>query len=235
MLSPADGRDSIATEGSQMVLGRLHYIANHAGADDPGNVLAIVSLVLDAGVRCVQVRSKECSDRQRYELARRAVQISHGAGATCIINDRVDIALATGADGAHVGEEDLPVTVARRLLGPDLVLGASVVTPEQAMEAEAAGADYLGAGPCYFTATKESTQSPIGPQALAAITRVVGLPVIAIGGVTAQLVPELLGAGAYGVAVISAIAMADDPASAATEFVSALGAVPMPTRGEVVR
>ena len=99
------------------MLGRLHYIASYKGQDEPARTLALISVVLDAGVPCVQVRAKDCSDRQRYEISEQAVKLCHEAGASCIINDRVDIALAVGADGAHVGPEDLTVGVARRLLG----------------------------------------------------------------------------------------------------------------------
>jgi thiamine-phosphate pyrophosphorylase len=151
------------------------------------------------------------------------VQACHEAGASCIINDRVDIALATGADGAHVGPLDLPVAEARRLLGRGLLLGASARTPAIALEAAAAGADYVGVGPCYLTSTKQDVPAPIGTAGLAAVAKAVGLPVLAIGGVTAAQVPELLEAGAYGVAVVSAIGAASDPAGATRELVKILG------------
>ena len=202
------------------MLGRLHYIANHRGQTDPSRVLALISVVLEAGVPCVQVRSKECSDRQRFDVATGAVKLCHDAGATCIVDDRVDIALATGADGAHVGPEDLPVAEARRLLGPEALLGASARTIEGALAAVAAGADYLGAGPCYASDSKDGLPPPIGAAGLAAVAQGVGVPVLAIGGVTASRVPELFEAGAHGVAVINAIAGAADPASAARELVA---------------
>ncbi len=202
------------------MLGRLHYIASYKGHDEPARTLALISLVLDAGVPCVQVRAKDCSDRQRYEISERAVKLCHEAGARCIINDRVDIALAVGADGAHVGPEDLPVGVARRLLGEGPTLGASARTAADAHKALAAGASYLGVGPCYPTSTKDGLPDPIGAAGLAAVAAAVVLPVLAIGGVTVERIPELLEAGAYGVAVVGAIAMAIDPLPAAARELS---------------
>jgi len=184
------------------VLGRLHYIASYKGRDEPARTLALISLVLDAGVPCVQVRAKDCSDRQRYEISERAVKLCHEAGATCIINDRVDIALAVGADGAHVGPEDLTVGVARRLLGEGPTLGASARIAADAHKAVAAGASYLGVGPCYPTSTKDGLPNPIGAAGLAAVA-------------AAE-------AGAYGIAVVGAIAMASDPAAAARQLLANL-------------
>ena len=204
------------------VLGRLHYIASYKGHDEPARTLALISLVLDAGVPCVQVRAKDCSDRQRYEISERAVKLCHEAGASCMINDRVDIALAVGADGAHVGPEDLTVGVARRLLGEGPILGASARTAPDAHKAVAAGASYLGVGPCYPTSTKDGLPGPIGAAGLAAVAAAVALPVLAIGGVTVDRIPELIEAGAYGVAVVGAIAMASDPAAAARELMGRL-------------
>jgi thiamine-phosphate pyrophosphorylase len=178
--------------------------------------------VLDAGVPCVQVRAKDCSDRQRYEISEQAVKLCHEAGATCIINDRVDIALAVGADGAHVGPKDLTVAAARRLLGEGLVLGASARTAVVAGESVSAGASYLGVGPCYPTSTKEGLSGPIGAAGLAAVAAAVAVPVLAIGGVTADRISELLEAGAYGIAVVGAIAMSSDPAAAARELLANL-------------
>jgi thiamine-phosphate pyrophosphorylase len=211
----------IPAKGAHM-LGRLHYIASFKGQDQPARTLALISLVLDAGVPCVQVRAKDCSDRQRYDISEQAVELCHEAGATCIINDRVDIALAVGADGAHVGPEDLTVAVARQLLGEGPVLGASARTAAGAREALAAGASYLGVGPCYPTSTKDGLPGPIGAAGLAAVAAAVALPVLAIGGVTVDRIPELLEAGAFGIAVVGAIAMANDPAAAARELLASL-------------
>jgi thiamine-phosphate pyrophosphorylase len=213
----------IPAKGAQL-LGRVHFVVDHGGNVGTGRALDLVAAALEAGVPCVQVRSKACSDRLRLEMARSVVRMCHESGATCIVNDRVDIALASKADGAHVGADDLPVAEARRLLGPDVLLGASARTAEDARQAVAAGASYVGVGPCYPTKSKEGLPGPLGPQGLAAIAHGIEAPVLAIGGVTVARVPELLRAGAYGVAVIGAIAAAGDPGLAARQLVSALGA-----------
>ena len=127
-----------------------------------------------------------------------------------------------GADGAHVGPEDLTVAVARRLLGEGLMLGASARTAAVARAAVAAGASYLGVGPCYPTSTKDGLPNPIGAAGLAAVAVAVAVPVLAIGGVTADRIPELLEAGAYGIAVVGAIAMSRDPAAAARQLLANL-------------
>jgi thiamine-phosphate pyrophosphorylase len=210
------------------MLGRLHYIASYRGQDDPVRVLERVFVALEAGVPCVQLRGKDCPDRRRYDLARRVVELSHQAGARCIINDRVDIALAAGADGVHVGDDDLPAVEARGLLGEPSatggppVLGVTARTPGDGVKAERAGATYLGVGPCYVTTTKEGLPPPIGPQGVAAVAQAVGCPVLAIGGVTAEHVPELLAAGAYGIAVVTAISAATDPVAAVRHLLTCL-------------
>jgi thiamine-phosphate pyrophosphorylase len=129
-----------------------------------------------------------------------------------LINDRVDIAVAVDADGAHVGADDLPVPAARRLLGPERILGATARTPAAAHVAMSEGADYVGAGPCYVSSSKQGLPEPLGPQGVAAIAP--WARVIAIGGITHDRVPDLLSAGAYGVAVIAAVADAKDPLAA---------------------
>jgi thiamine-phosphate pyrophosphorylase len=201
-------------------LGRLHYIANHSGGQDAAPVLDIVSRVLDAGVPTVQLRCKGCSDRDRYGLAVAVAARCREAGATFIVDDRADIAVASGADGAHVGEDDLPVAEARHILGPAAHLGATARNVAQAVAAVQAGASYVGAGPCYPTSTKEGLPAPIGPNGLASIVRAVAVPVIAIGGIDAARAREALAAGAYGVAVVSAIAAAAAPAAAARRLVA---------------
>lgn len=203
-------------------IGRLHLITDTRPGRDP---LAVVSAALAAGTPVVQVRVEDsATDLAAYDLARRIVDLCARHGATCLVNDRLHVALATGADGGHVGALDLPVAVARRVLGPEAVLGATARTPEQARAAVAAGASYLGVGPAYATATKDGLPAPIGPAGVAAVAAAVpGTPVIAIGGVTAERVPELLAAGAYGVAVVGAVGAAADPARAAAKLLAAVG------------
>src|SRR5690606_512207 len=134
------------------------------------------------------------------------------------------IALAVGADGGHVGADDLPVAAARAVLGPTAVLGATCRDPAGARAAVAAGADYLGVGPAYATTTKAGLPPPIGPDGVAAVAGAgPGTPVVAIGGVVAERVAALRAAGAYGVAVVGAVSAAADPAAATTRLLEALG------------
>lgn len=209
-----------ASSAGGSTLARVHYIADHRGGMGLAQVSRLVATVLAEGVTCVQVRSKDCTDRERYEVAALVVALCRTARAACIVNDRVDVALAVGADGAHVGLSDLPVAAARRLLGPGAILGASAYTLAEAAAAAEAGAGYVGVGPCYLTATKAGLPEPVGPEGLAVVARGVGVPVVAIGGVTPGRVPELIAAGAYGIAVISAISGAADPGAATRKFVA---------------
>jgi thiamine-phosphate pyrophosphorylase len=196
-------------------LGRLHLLTN---------AVPVVEAALSVGVPVVQVRvGDEVCDRDAYRLAETIVALCRQAGARCLVNDRLDVALAVGADGAHVGADDLPVAAARRVLGPGATLGATARDPESARAAIAAGASYLGVGPAYATATKPGLPDPIGPAGIAAVAAAVDVPVIAIGGVTLARVPELLAARAYGVAVVSAIGGAPDPARATADLLTALG------------
>lgn len=196
-------------------LGRLHLVT----ASVP-----VVEAALSVGVPVVQVRvGDELSDRDAYRLAQAVLALCRQAGARCLVNDRLDVALAVGADGAHVGVDDLPVAAARRILGPDAILGATARDPATARAAVAAGATYLGVGPAYPTATKHGLPDPIGPAGIAAVTGAVEVPVIAIGGVTVDRVPDLLAARAYGVAVVGAIGGAPDPARATAALLAALG------------
>ncbi|HEX6969215.1 MAG TPA: thiamine phosphate synthase [Micromonosporaceae bacterium] len=209
-------------------LGRLHLITDTRPGRDP---LAVVSAALSAAHAAeaasqlvVQVRVEDAvTDRAAYELAARIVDECAAVEAACLINDRLHIALAVGAAGGHVGADDLPVAAARRILGPAATLGATARTAAAGRAAVAAGAGYLGVGPCYPTATKDGLPKPIGPEGVAEVARAVDVPVIAIGGVTAARVPELLAAGAHGVAVVGAVAGADDPGRATLELLGALG------------
>ncbi len=204
------------------LVGRLHLITDVRPGRDP---VPVVAAALDAGVPVVQVRvPAPAADRVVYDLARQIVARYRAAGATCLVNDRLHVALAVGADGGHVGGTDLPVDAARRVLGPGAVLGATARDPGTARAAVAAGATYLGVGPAYRTATKQGLPEPIGPAGVAAVAGAVPVPVIAIGGVTAARIPELLAAGAYGVAVVGAVWGAPDPAAACRALVAALPA-----------
>jgi thiamine-phosphate pyrophosphorylase len=204
-------------------LGRLHVITDAAGGSA---ALDVVRAAVASGAPIVQVRTKGGTDLIRYEFARRVVELCRAGGARCIVNDRVDVALAVGADGTHVGADDLPVEAVRRVGGPEHLVGGTARDPVRAAELVAAGADYLGVGPAYATSTKSGLPDPLGPAGVAAVAAAVPVPVVAIGGVTASTVRELLAAGAYGVAVVSAIFAAPDPADATRRLLMATGEAP---------
>jgi thiamine-phosphate pyrophosphorylase len=190
------------------VFPRLHVVTDS---------LDVVRGVVGHGPVAVQIRVKS-SDRAAYELTVAALPICRSAGALCLVDDRIGVALAAGADGVHVGAEDLPVAAARRVLGPGAVLGATCRDPAAARAAVAEGASYLGVGPAFPTTTKAGLPPPLGPAGVAAVVAAVpGTPVIAIGGVTPERVASL---DSYGVAAVSAIV--SDPAGAAVEFLKAL-------------
>jgi thiamine-phosphate pyrophosphorylase len=213
-------------------LGRLHLITDTRPGRDPiGCVRAALAAQLAAGERIraatgplvVQVRVEDdATDLETYELALRVRDLCAAAGATCLINDRLHVALAVGAAGGHVGALDLPVAAARRVLGPDAILGATARLPGTGLAAAADGASYLGVGPCYATTTKTGLPAPLGPAGVASVATAVPVPVIAIAGVTRARVAELLAAGAYGVAVVGAISGAADPGQAVRDLLHEL-------------
>jgi thiamine-phosphate pyrophosphorylase len=179
------------------------------------SVVARTRAALAAGASWVQVRTKPASDRARLDLPQRGdldriESACAERGATCLVDDRVDLALAVGAAGVHVGADDLPVALARRLLGPDALIGATCRTADDVARAADEGADYVGVGPVHATTTKAGLPDPIGAAGLAAITRRATLPVIAISGITVARVAEVLDAGAHGVAVVGAVYDAPD-------------------------
>ncbi|PSK61628.1 Thiamine-phosphate synthase [Micromonospora sp. MH33] len=203
-------------------LGRLHLITDTRPGRDPLAVLRAALPVARAEL-VVQVRVEDdATDREAYELARRVVGLCRPYGATCLVNDRLHVALAVEAAGGHVGAEDLPVAAARRVLGADAVLGATAREPGGAAAAVAAGASYLGVGPCHATTTKAGLPDPIGPAGVRAVAGAVDVPVIAIGGGTAASVPALRAAGAYGVAVVGTLSASPDPARTTAELIEAL-------------
>jgi thiamine-phosphate pyrophosphorylase len=163
----------------------------------------------------IQLRDKTLASRALWQIGQSLRNLTREHGATFIVNDRLDIALAVEADGVHLGEEDVPISVARRLLGAAAVIGASVADPERARAAQAEGASYLGVGPVFETSSKPDAGAAVGTGPLAEIKRAVAIPVLAIGGVNCDNVSVVLRTGADGVAVISAVAEADDMAAAA--------------------
>ena len=177
-----------------------------------------VDVALEAvagGVACVQLREKTCGTREFLEQARALVEVLRPLGVPLIVNDRVDVALAAGADGVHVGQGDMPAADARRLGPPGWIVGVSAESVADAVRAEADGADYVGASPVFGTPTKVDHAPPLGLAGLAAIRAAVGIPVVAIGGLHAGNAAEVVRAGADGLAVVSAVVAAESPRAAA--------------------
>ncbi len=188
----------------------------------PGETLAeVVETLLKAGVTCVQLREKEAEDAFILQEARELKALCHRYGVPFLVNDRPDLAQAVGADGVHVGQEDTGLTEARNLLGPNALLGGSAHTVEEALAAQAAGADYLGCGAVFGSGTKHNvSQMPL--ETLTAICQAVDIPVVAIGGVSLDNLPLLADTGIAGVAVISGLFAADDKTEAAQAFLRQL-------------
>jgi thiamine-phosphate pyrophosphorylase len=175
------------------------------------------------GARVVQVRVKDAPAGAVLEAARRVVRLATGR-ALVIVNDRADLALLSGADGVHLGDEDLPVAEARRLLGPALLVGRTTRTLEEARAALAEGADHVGYGPIFATVTKALDVPPRGLGALAEVTRALGAPVVAIGGIGLEDIGGVARAGAACAAVIGAVFGAPDPAERAARLAAAFEA-----------
>ena len=162
-----------------------------------------------SGVTLVQLREKECSTREYYELAKKVKAITDTYQIPLIIDDQVDICLAVDASGVHIGAEELPVEVVRNMIGNDKILGVTAKTVERALEAEQHGADYLGVGAIYPTTTKVITQ-PTSIETLKAIATTVSIPIVAIGGIKEDNMEPLEGTGIAGVAIVSEIMKADN-------------------------
>lgn len=179
------------------------------------STVEVVRAAIRGGVSCVQLREKGCSTREFMDEARLLKELLAGTGVPLFINDRLDVALAVGADGVHLGQNDLPIADARRLVGDRMIIGISAESVADAIRAEAEGADYIGASPVFTTPTKTDTAPPLGLVGLRAIRRAVQLPLVAIGGIDADNAAQVLRAGADGLAVVSAIVSAPCPRTAA--------------------
>lgn len=164
---------------------------------------------LKGGATVIQLRDKEKSGKELYKIGLKIRALTRQYRALFIVNDRLDIALAVGADGVHLGTEDLPISVARKIAGKNFIIGASVSSPEEALLAEKEGADYISAQSIFETSSKENVKV-IGIEGLKSIVKVSSLPVIAIGGINKENVKDVIRAGARGVAVISAVVSKGD-------------------------
>lgn len=192
----------------------LYVIVDTAVAGDRDPV-ALAAAAIAGGATALQLRAKDLPTVRQVAVARALADLARRHAVLFIVNDRLDVALAVEADGVHLGWEDLPPADARRLLGPERVLGVSAGNLEEARAALAAGADYLGVGPIFPTRTKADAGEAIDLEGLRAIRALSPVPIVAIGGITAENAAAVIAAGADGVAVISAVLLAPDPTAAA--------------------
>ncbi len=179
--------------------------------------LEVLDACLDAGVRLIQYREKDGGARGLYAGALAFREHTARAGALLIVDDRLDIALAVGADGVHLGQNDLPVDAARRI-APDLIIGASSHNPEEARAAQAAGASYVNIGPIFNTQTKAVSTGAVGPDMISRVAPELAVPFTCMGGIKAHNISQVLTRGARHVAVVTAVTAAEDPRAAALEL-----------------
>ena len=198
-------------------IGRLHVITDTT-IQSQFTHAELAEMAIAGGADTIQFRQKNGSTRELVESAQAVQAVCAEHGVPLIVNDWADIALAVAAAGAHFGQEDLPVAVGRRILPPEMIIGASARTEEKILEAISTGADYIGFGPIYQTSSKPDAERPKGLGALQRMSEIAQCPVIAIGGITVETVYEVIRAGAHGIAVISAVCGQSDPVAAARQL-----------------
>lgn len=178
----------------------------------------VVEQAIKGGVTAVQLREKDCTTKEFYELAISLKKILKPYKVPLIINDRIDIALACDADGLHIGQSDMPYPIARQLLGKNKIIGLSVESIEDAIEADQLNIDYIGISPVFSTHTKTDIATPLGIEGVRKITEICHHPSVGIGGINLNNAADIIAAGAKGIAIVSAIMSANDPLKAATEL-----------------
>ena len=193
------------------------YLCTDRGLMSTPTLEEAVESAIQGGVTLVQLREKDCSSREFYDTALSIKAVCDRHNVPLIINDRLDIALAVDAAGVHVGQSDLPASVVRRIVGPDKIVGVSTATVEEALRAEADGADYIGVGAMFPTGTKKNTRS-VSMEGLAEIRRSVKIPIVVIGGVNEENCARFNGTGIEGLAVVSAIIARPDVKAAAARL-----------------
>ncbi len=184
--------------------------------------IQIAEKALLGGVKFIQYREKQLSKRESYKIALQLKEITKKFDATLIINDDIDIAMAVDADGIHLGQEDFPVQIARKILGESKIIGLSTHSLKEAQEAQGSGADYIAIGPIFRSTTKD-VREPLGPDIIKEIKKISRLPVIAIGGINENNIEDIMKTGADGAAVISAIIAKEDITGAVKEFIRRVG------------
>lgn len=194
------------------------YLVTDRGLAQGRSLVEIVGAAVRGGVTCVQLREKRCSTREFIQEARSLQPLLQHHRIPLIINDRLDVALAVGADGVHLGQSDMSLADARRLVGEKILLGISAENLDDAVAAEQGGADYIGISPVFATNTKGDAAAPLGLEGIRLIRRAVKIPLVGIGGINANNIRDILCAGADGGAVVSAIVAAPCPETAAAEL-----------------
>ncbi len=193
------------------------YLVTDRGLAKSGSLEEVVEKAVQGGATLVQLREKEGDTGELYEKAKALKEILAPYHIPLIIDDRIDVALAVDADGVHVGQSDMPADAARKLIGPDKILGVSAHNLEEALKAEKDGADYLGVGAMYPTATKKDA-NVTSKEELEKIRNTVHIPLVAIGGINAQTIPDFAKGSTDGFAIVSAIMAAEDPKQTAGEL-----------------
>ena len=199
---------------------RLYLVTNRY-QDSLENFLEKVETACRLGVTIIQLREKNLTTNQYYQLAKQVKEITDAYQVPLIIDDRLDVCLAVDAAGLHIGDDELPVSVARKVLGPDKILGVTAKTVKRALEAETSGADYLGTGAIFPTTTKENAPITL-ISTLKTICQTVAIPVVAIGGLTSENIDQLIGTGIVGVAVVRDLMQAEDIEAKTQAFLTKL-------------
>ena len=199
---------------------RLYLVTNRY-QDSLENFLKKVETTCRSGVTIIQLREKNLTTNQYYQLAKQVKEITDAYQVPLIIDDRLDICLAVDAAGLHIGDDELPVSVARKVLGPEKILGVTAKTVKRALEAEEGGADYLGTGAIFPTTTKENAPITL-ISTLKTICQTVAIPVVAIGGLTSENIDQLIGTGIAGVAVVRDLMQAEDIEAKTQAFLTKL-------------
>jgi len=184
--------------------------------------LSLAEQALKGGAAMIQLRHKHASGSQLFSWALAIRKLCQQHQALCIINDRVDIAMASQADGVHLGQQDMPIEAARKLLGHDRIIGVSASSPGEAIQAEKEGADYIGFGHIFPTSSKKKDSSPLGLETLRQASAHLSLPIVAIGGISHENAASIISSGASAVAVIAAVSRATDPTLAAQNLLCAI-------------
>ena len=199
---------------------RLYLVTNRY-QDSLESFLEKVETACRSGVTIIQLREKNLTTNQYYQLAKQVKEITDAYQVPLIIDDRLDICLAVDAAGLHIGDDELPVSVARKVLGPEKILGVTAKTVKRALEAETSGADYLGTGAIFPTTTKENAPITL-ISTLKTICKTVAIPVVAIGGLTSENIDQLIGTGIAGVAVVRDLMQAEDIEAKTQAFLTKL-------------